>query len=162
MIESVKGDIRVFFDKNQIGIEGKDFYLMSRVIDATFPDYRQILPKLFVSEVIVLKQDISDTLKTAQVFTDKFNQLSFSVHPSEKIFTLSTRNSEVGEFKSGIDATLSGQDIDINFNYRYVLDCLSSIEADSLSFSLSGPNKPMVVRGVSDKTFTYLVMPMNR
>lgn len=162
ILEGSKGDVKFFFDKNQIGIEGKDFYLMSRVIDATFPDYKQIIPKAFVSEVITLKQDVSDALKTAHVFADKFNQLSVSVHPSKKTFEISTRNNDIGEFKSALDATLSGQDLDINFNHRYVSDCLQSIESDSISFSLSGQNKPMVMRGVSDKSFTYLVMPMNR
>ena len=37
-----------------------------------------------------------------------------------------------------------------------------SIDSDSISLSFNGLNKPMVIRGVSDKTFTYLVMPMNR
>ena len=162
ILDGARGDVKVFFDKNQIGIEGKDFYLMSRVIDATFPDYKQIIPKVFVSEVITLKQDISDVLKTAHVFADKFNQLSVGVHPSKKQFEIATRNNDVGEFKSSIDATVSGQDLDINFNHKYVSDCLQSIESDSISFSLSGQNKPMVMRGVSDKSFTYLVMPMNR
>jgi DNA polymerase-3 subunit beta len=162
ILEGARGDIKFYFDKNQIGIEGKDFYLMSRVIDATFPDYKQIIPKVFVSEVIALKQDVSDSLKTAHVFADKFNQLSVSAHPSKKTFEIATKNNDVGDFKSAIDATLSGQDLDINFNHRYVSDCLQSIESDSISFSLSGQNKPMVMRGVSDKSFTYLVMPMNR
>jgi len=162
ILESTKGDIKFFFDKNQIGIEGKDFYLMSRVIDATFPDYKQIIPKVFVSEALALKQDVSDALKTAHVFADKFNQLSVSVHPSKKTFEIATRNNDIGEFKSAIDATLSGQDLDINFNHRYVSDCLQAVESDSVSFSLSGQNKPMVIHGVSDKSFTYLVMPMNR
>ncbi|PJE74540.1 MAG: DNA polymerase III subunit beta [Candidatus Taylorbacteria bacterium CG10_big_fil_rev_8_21_14_0_10_41_48] len=162
ILEGTKGDIKFFFDKNQIGIKGKDFYLMSRVIDATFPDYKQIIPKVFVSEALALKQDVSDALKTAHVFADKFNQLSVSIHPSKKFFEIATKNNDIGDFKSVLDATVSGQDLDINFNHRYVSDCLQAIEPDSISFSLAGQNKPMVIHGVSDKSFTYLVMPMNR
>jgi len=52
--------------------------------------------------------------------------------------------------------------VDINFNHRYIADCFQSIDSDSVSISISGANKPLVMRGMSDKSFSYLVMPMNR
>lgn len=161
-LESVTEDIKVLFDKNQIAFEGKDVYLMSRVIDSTFPDYRQIIPKAFVTEVIVLKQDFVDSLKTSHVFSDKFNQVNVKALPSKKSFVISTKNSDVGEYTNSIDSSVTGQDVDINFNHKYVADCFQSIESDSIALSISGSNKPLVMRGVSDRSFTYLVMPMNR
>jgi DNA polymerase III subunit beta len=161
-LENVTDDIKILFDKNQIAFEGKDIYLMSRVIDATFPDYKQIIPKTFVTEVIVLKQDFVDSLKTSHVFSDKFNQVNVKALPSKKSFVISTKNSDVGEYVNAIDSSVSGQDVDINFNHKYVADCFQSIDSDSLVLAISGSNKPLVMRGVSDKSFTYLVMPMNR
>jgi DNA polymerase-3 subunit beta len=160
--EGVTDDIRMLFDKNQIAFESKDVYLMSRVIDATFPDYKQIIPKVFVTEVVVLKQDFVDSLKTSNVFADKFNQVNIKALPSKKSFVISTKNSDVGEYTNAIDSSITGQDVEINFNHRYISDCFKSIDADSLSISISGANKPLVMRGISDKSFTYLVMPMNR
>ena len=161
-LEGMTEDVRVLFDKNQIAFETKDVYLMSRVIDATFPDYKQIIPKVFVTEVVVLKQDLMDSLKTSHVFSDKFNQVNVKALPSKKAFTISTKNSDIGEYTNTIDSSVTGQDVDINFNHKYLSDCFQSIDSDSLSISISGANKPLVMRGVSDKSFTYLVMPMNR
>jgi DNA polymerase-3 subunit beta len=161
-LETVTDDIKVIFEKNQIAFEGKDIYLMSRVIDATFPDYKQIIPKAFVTEVVVLKQDLIDSLKTSHVFSDKFNQVNIKALPSKKSFTISTKNSDVGEYANSIDSSVTGQDLDINFNHKYLSDCFQSIDSDSISISISGSNKPLVMRGVSDRSFTYLVMPMNR
>jgi DNA polymerase III sliding clamp (beta) subunit (PCNA family) len=59
-------------------------------------------------------------------------------------------------------ATITGEEIEINFNHKYIIDCFQSIDSDSVSLSFNGLNKPMVIKGVSDKSFTYLVMPMNR
>ncbi len=87
-LENLNDDIKVLFDKNQIAFEGKDIYLMSRVIDATFPDYKQIIPKAFVTEVIILKQDFVDSLKTSHVFSDKFNQVNVKAMPSKKSFII--------------------------------------------------------------------------
>lgn len=161
-LDGLTDDIRVHFDKNQIAFEGKDIYLMSRVIDATFPDYRQIIPKAFVTEVVVLKQDLVDSLKTSHVFSDKFNQVNVKALPSKKSFVISTKNSDVGEYTNAIDSSVSGEDVEINFNHKYLNDCFQSVDSDSISLSISGSNKPLVMRGVSDKSFTYLVMPMNR
>ncbi|HEY0907736.1 MAG TPA: DNA polymerase III subunit beta [Candidatus Paceibacterota bacterium] len=161
-LESASDDIRVLFDKNQIAFEAKDIYLMSRVIDATFPDYRQIIPKAFVTEVVVLKQDFVDSLKTSHVFSDKFNQVNVKALPSKKSFTISTKNSDVGEYTNSIDSSITGQDVEINFNHKYIADSFQSIDADSIALSISGANRPLVMKGVSDKSFTYLVMPMNR
>ncbi len=161
-LENISDDVKVFFDKNQIAFEAKDLYLMSRVVDATFPDYKQIIPKTFVTEVIVLKQDLVDSLKTSNVFSDKFNQINMKAMPSKKSFIIATKNSDVGEYTNSIDSSVSGQDIEINFNYKYIADCFQSIDADSISLSIGGVNKPLVMRGVSDKSFMYLVMPMNR
>jgi DNA polymerase III sliding clamp (beta) subunit (PCNA family) len=53
--------------------------------------------------------------------------------------------------------------MEINFNYKYLIDGFQSINADSVTLQLNGLNRPVVVRPVSgDQTFLYLVMPMNR
>ena len=49
----------------------------------------------------------------------------------------------------------------MNFNYKYIIDCFQSVLTDSVSFEMS-KNKPMVIKGVGDPSFLYLVMSMNR
>jgi len=101
-------------------------------------------------------------LKTLSVFSDKFNQANIKIIPSKKSFTITSKSNDVGESQSSIDATVSGDPIDINFNHRYISECLQSVDSDALSLSFSGSTKPLVVKGVSDSSFVYLVMPMNR
>ncbi|MEK7574815.1 MAG: DNA polymerase III subunit beta [Patescibacteria group bacterium] len=162
VLERAEGMIEVRFSKNQIAFVFEGTYLTSRVIDGIFPDYRQIIPKEFKTEAILLKEDLVQSLKISTIFSDSFNQVSMAISPEEKRFELTTKNSTLGENTTKIDAALSGDPAEANFNYRYVSDCLQSIDADSISVSLSGPSRPVVIRGVSDKSFTYLVMPMNR
>ena len=162
ILESAQGVVEVRVSKHQIAFVFGDTYLTSRVIDGTFPDYRQIIPKEFKTEAVLLKEDLAHSLKMAQIFSDTFNQVSLSIDPSAKRFELTTKNATLGENTTALDAALSGEPAESNFNYRYIADCLQSIATDSLSVSLSGPSRPVVVRGVSDKSFTYLVMPMNR
>ncbi len=162
IIGDEKEGLHMEFTKNQISLRFKDTYLVSRVIDGVFPDYKQIIPQDFKTEVIVLKQDLINVLKIANVFSDNFNQISIKVSPTDKTLEFKTKNSNVGETVNKLPATISGDSIEINFNYKYIVDCFQSINSDSVTLCFNGLNRPLVIRGVSDKVFTYLVMPMNR
>ncbi len=162
VLEEEDGGVEVRLNKNQIAFMFGGTHLTSRVIDGTFPDYRQIIPKEFKTEAVLLKEDLARSLKIATIFSDKFNQIHVNLAPSEKKFELTTKNNTLGENTTSLDAALSGERAEASFNYRYIADCLQSIDADSISLSFAGASRPVVIRGVGDKSFTYLVMPMNR
>ncbi|QSH39177.1 DNA polymerase III subunit beta [Candidatus Kaiserbacteria bacterium] len=155
-------DLEVFIDENQYSIKSGDLYITSRIIDGSFPDYRSILPKETTTEVVVLKEDLLNTLKKAQIFSDKFGQITLHVYPQKKTFTISARNNDVGEIFDSLDAAITGEDLDISFNHKYLIDVFQSITTDSVSLSFAGFGKPLIVKGVSDNSFIYLVMPMNK
>ncbi|MDO8482976.1 MAG: DNA polymerase III subunit beta [bacterium] len=161
-LEGVDGVVEVRVSKNQIAFVFGGTYLTSRVIDGTFPDYRQIIPKEFKTEAVLLKDDLARSLKIATIFSDNFNQVNMTIVPAEKKFELTTKNNTLGENTTLLDAALSGEPAEANFNYRYIADCLQSIDSDSVSLSFAGSSRPVVIRGVGDRSFTYLVMPMNR
>jgi DNA polymerase-3 subunit beta len=158
----IQGPIKVCFNKNQISFSSDNVYLTSRIIDGIFPDYRQIIPKESTSDVVVLKQDLLNALKLSNIFSDKFNQVNLKILPKEKVLELSSANNDVGENKTYLDAVINGENVELGFNYKYFLDCFQSITTDSVSIKLSGPSRPIVISPVSDSSFTYLIMPMNR
>ncbi len=158
----IDGEIKVTFNKNQISFSGNNIYLTSRVIDGVFPDYRQIIPKEFKTNIVVLKQDLLNALKLSNIFSDKFNQVNLSVKPKEKVFELSSSNNDIGENKTYLDAAVSGDEVELGFNYKYFLDCFQSLSVDSVSIKLNQSSKPLVIGGAGDGSFTYLIMPMNR
>ena len=163
LLEHMRDVMTIRINKNLISFKVSNLYIVSRLIDGVFPDYRQIVPKGFSTEAIMLKQDLLNSLKISNIFSDKFNQVHLTIDPKGKSFEIQTKNSDVGENKTSVDAALSGDRIEINFNYKYIADCFQSIDADSVSLQLSGMNRPMVIRPVSgDQSFMYLAMPMNR
>ena len=161
-LEDIKDDVIVFLNDNQIAFSFGDIYITSRIIDGTFPDYKQIIPKETKTETIVLKQDLVSALRISNIFSDKFSQVIFNINSKEKEFKITTKNMDVGENENKLDSVVKGEKLTISFNYKYIIDCFQSIDSDSISLSFSGNNKPMVVSGVGDKSFLYLVMPMNK
>jgi DNA polymerase-3 subunit beta len=166
ILETINDEIEVSLNKNQISFSYKGIFLISRVVDGSFPDYKQIIPKNSTTEVVLLKQDLINALKLSNVFSDKFNQVNIKIDTLNKKCEIKTKNNDIGENKTSMDAVVTGESLDINFNYKYIIDCFQSIDSDSVTLLFNSPvngfNRPMVIVPVSDPSFRYLVMPMNR
>lgn len=162
IIESINGDIEFYYNENQISTHIGELYYTSRLLDGTFPNYRQIIPKSFSTEIVLLREDMAQALKSLSVFSDKFAQVSFSVEPAKKAVILSSRNPDVGEQISTLRATISGAAAVMNFNGKYLSDSLQAISGESVRIHSNGPGKPLLIKDASDDSFFYLAMPMNR
>ncbi len=135
-------------------------HITSRLVDGVFPNYTQIIPKQITTEAVLLRQDFIDRLKVTTVFSGKLQQVRLKIDPQEKILEIESRNDEVGETSQQIDATLTGEPVQFLLNQRYLMDVLSYLAVDSVTLSASGPGKALIIKGVGDTTFTYLIMPM--
>lgn len=162
IFDGLEEDISITIEDNQMAMRGGSIYLTSRTIDGNFPDYKQIIPKESATSAVVLKQDLVSSLKTSLIFSDNFNQLRLTLSPKNKKFEIESKNQDVGENKDNVEAALEGNDISISVNHRYLTDGFSSTPADSISLSFAGEGRPIMVEGVGDKSFRYLLMPMNR
>ena len=163
VLEQVSDEVvTVIADDSQMSVMVPGVHYVSRIVDGTFPNYKEIMPKKFGTEATVLKSDFAEMLRKARVFSGNDQHVGLHLYPKKKIFSATARSADVGEMSDSVDAALSGEDLDINFHIGYLADCLSSIESDSIVLGFSGAGKPLVFRGVSDASFTYLVMPLNR
>ncbi len=162
LLGDVRGDMKVYYNKNQISFVLPGFYLTSRLINGSFPDYRQIVPKEYKTRAIILKKDLLDAIRLSNIFSDKFNQIKIAVDPKAKKLEVYAVNKDVGENKTAIDGALEGDATEMNLNHKYILDCFQSIAEDSVVLEMNETNRPIVVKGNGDKSFIYLIMPMNR
>ncbi|MDO8183617.1 MAG: DNA polymerase III subunit beta [bacterium] len=162
VIEEESGEIKIKTSENQISFLTDNFYLTSRVINSTFPDYRQIIPQEFKTKIEVDRDDLINTLKLANIFSDKFNQITIKTIDSKDGFEIYAHNQEVGDNKTKIKAVITGEEIEVNFNARYIIDSLSYFTNTKINLCFNEKNKPLLILGSDDKSFKYLVMPVNR
>ncbi len=155
-------DVEIIAEESQMIVSMGSTRYISRVVDAQFPNYRDIIPKSFETEATILKAEFAEMLKKARVFSGNDQHIGLHVYPKKKIFSATARSAEVGEMSDSIDAALTGEDLDINFHIGYLADCLSIIESDSITLQFAGVGRPLVIKGTSDVSFLYLVMPLNR
>lgn len=162
ILDTTQGDVELYYNDNQLSTHVGDVYYTSRLIDGTFPNYRQIVPKTFTTEAVILREDIATALKSLSVFADKFSQISLSIDTAKKTVSLSSRNPDVGEQTSTLRATTSGENMTMSFNGRYLADSLQAIAGESVRLHANGAGKPMLIKDAADESFFYLAMPMNR
>lgn len=161
LLSDCDGTLSVCYNENQITLSIPGVFITSRIVNGTYPNYSMIIPKEFKTEVITLKQDLLNTLKLSTIFSDKFNQITLSIDGNGKYLIMKAKNSQKGENISEIDSTIKGNSIEINFNHRYFTEAFQSINSDSVILECNEENKPVVIQGVGDKSFLYLIMPMN-
>lgn len=161
-IENEESLLTVYGDGHQIGIMVDGAYLSSRIIDGTFPDYQQIIPKEYVTTATLLKQDMLDALKQTRIFSDQFNKVTVAVAPESNTLTLTTVNQTTGESVVTLEGDVQGEALELNFNYSYWADPLQSIKTDRVVIECAGAGKPARIHSVGDQSFIYIVMPMNR
>ncbi len=154
--------ITITVDDGQCSVFSDSVYYVSRITDATFPNYTAIIPKIFSTEVTVLKQDIVSVLRKARIFGHTSQQVGFTISPKQKEIRITAQHPDIGSMEESLDAVLYGDDISINFNVAYIMDCFNSIPSDSVTLQFAGSAKPLIIRGVSEPTYQYLVMPLNR
>ncbi|MEX0931465.1 MAG: DNA polymerase III subunit beta [Candidatus Paceibacterota bacterium] len=161
-LTGVNEDVEVRYTENQISFLYKNYYFTSRIINGTFPDYKQIIPKEFVTTVRMLRQDFLDALKKASIFSGKFNQIKISIASETNTLTIATNQTELGAHTDSLKAEVTGEDFEIHFNEKYIADALQYITTDSIELHFAGKGKPLIVKPSPPGSFLYLVMPMNK
>jgi len=155
-------DIIVSFDENQCAFVSSIGMIVSRLTNAVYPDYRQIIPKESIVEAIVLRKDFEIALKRTTIFSDSFQKVRISFDPKKNCISFFARNADIGESLETISAQVSGSALDLSFNHRYLSAVLSLTGAESISLLAAGIGRPLIIKGIGDVSFMYLVSPMNQ
>lgn len=155
-------DITLSFDEHQCAFISDSTTLVSRLTNATYPDYRQIIPKESATEAVILRKDFENSLKRTTIFSDSFQKVRIQLDSKKNQVSLFARNTDIGESSETIPARVTGESIELSFNHRYLATILSLTQTESLSLNAVGIGRPLVIRGVGDVSLLYLVSPMNQ
>lgn len=159
VLEQYPGVVVVTVTKHQVAVVGERFRITSRLIDGVFPDYKQIIPKEYATQATLLREDILAALKITSVFSGKLQHVRLKISSAEKIFEVEARSNDIGENTTKVDAAIEGDDLELLLNQRLMVDALNYLTVDSVHIGASA-GKPLMLSGVGDGSFLYLVMPM--
>jgi DNA polymerase III subunit beta len=160
MLERSGGSgVSVKFDGAQAVFEWADQRLTSRLLEAQYPNYRQLLPKQFSHQMTVDRRAILGALERISVLADQRNNIvKMSLVGSQ--VTIAVDAQDVGSGRETIAAQISGGDMDVAFNVRYLIEGLKVISSTEVQFQLNSPTSPAVVIPLGALKMSYLVMPV--
>ncbi|MCS6789319.1 MAG: DNA polymerase III subunit beta [Patescibacteria group bacterium] len=153
-------DLKIFIDENQILFKTEKFELISRLISGSFPDYESIVPKSFKSEIIVNKEEFISGIKLNSVFSGKTLGINIKINSNKKNIDIFSADQSIGESKYTLSAKIKGEDQQIVFNWKYLLDGLKNIKSEEVFIGLNEENKPALIKAVNDDYYFYIVMPI--
>lgn len=162
VIRSIGDDtskIEVLFDDNQIRFRFDDIEITSKIIDARFPDYRQLIPKHTDVNVVINKEELLRVSKLAALFARESGG-SIIIEAISKDNTVSIKSvaSELGENDSSLDAKVDG-DGKVTLNSRFLIDALNNIPDEDIHFGFSGKLAPVVIKS-NASGYTHIIMPL--
>ncbi len=133
--------------------------LVSKVIDGKFPDYKKVVPTKNEKILIVSSQDFIKSIeRVASVSVDGKEGVKLTIG-KEKI-QLSVNSANSGEGNETISAKFNGENLNISFNSKYLIDIASEVEDQNLHINLKDSVSPVLVEDISDKNSYYVIMPM--
>jgi DNA polymerase III subunit beta len=152
--------------RNQVLFHLANTDLVSQLIEGNFPDYKQIVPKSHNTRTVVNTQDLLKAVKVAFLFArDAANIIRFNAVPGNDLtpgqMIVTATSSEFGDNVSEIDATIQGDQTEIAFNARYMIDALNVVGTPEVSVETSTSSSPGVLRPVGGDEFLCVIMPMH-
>lgn len=158
--ENAETEITISLSPQRIEFKLPQATLSSRLVDGTYPDYEQAIPRSNDKPVIVDAKDFAKAVdRVATVTTDKLPVIKISVAKNK--LTLSAMSSELGDATEEMEVDFPfDQSIDIGFNANYLVDITSQIGDEAAEILLSDGSAPAIIKGINDKEALFVLMPM--
>lgn len=152
--------VTVGIAENQVIFEFGNTTFVSRRIEGTFPNYKQLISDSSETTVKVDRQELLDAVKRVSLMAQHNAPIRMKVSVEDQTLTLSATTQDVGEAKEDLPVQAEGQDVEMAFNHAYLADGVSVANSEQVSVSMISPLKPGIIRSVEGEEYTYVLMPV--
>ena len=117
--------INIIWNRTQIVFNFESIYIISRLIEGTYPEYEKVIPSQFDSSAVIDRREFAGAVDRVSLLAKDISYNVIRYDWSESNVTLSTQNTEIGMAKEDIAVEFKGTPFTISFNGRYISDILS-------------------------------------
>lgn len=159
IIPDDESTLKLYIGDRMVTMICNDIEIASRVLQGDYVKYKSILPSEFSTRFIVNKKSIQNSLERASILArqSKTNIVNLSI--DGEVLTI-TSDSEVGKAREEVAISLSGKNLDISFNSRYLLDVLKEIDDEEVVFDLNTSISPCMIHPMQGNSYLYMVLPV--
>lgn len=150
--------IDVFADSQQALFKAGDIELVTRLIDATYPDYRKLIPEKFATTASLSRDEFVNITKVSSLFARE-SAGSITIKVADDQISITSVASQLGENTSTASAVVTGEG-EVTLNSRYLLEALNAFGSKDATLSFNGKLEPCVITSSETKDYTHVVMPL--
>lgn len=159
LLPSAGGEVAVALADSQLVFTLPEVRLVSRLISGQFPNYQQVIPQVAKQRLRLSTERFLRAVRRAAITArDSANVVRLSTEAGT--LTITSNTPEVGRAVEKVPVQAEGEPVQVAFNARFLLDCLSILETDELVFDLTGPLQPGAIRPVSQPDYVYVLAPV--
>lgn len=155
-----EGEINIYFDSNQVLFKGEDLEVISRLIDGNFPDYDPIIPKKIETECIINKESFLNAVRLTSNFSGKVSDVKIESKEGKKVMEVSSSTQHLGENHYLVPMKTKGEDFNVVFNWRFLLEGLKSFNTEEIVIGLNGDQRAAIIKSQKDFSYFYILMPI--
>ncbi|MBI2605579.1 MAG: DNA polymerase III subunit beta [Deltaproteobacteria bacterium] len=159
LLDTKDDSFKMTVDKGNLLVKLEKALLFIRLIEGEYPDYEQVIPKNNTKRMTLNREEFLGSLKrVALLANEKSRNVKFSL--KERVLTISSSNSDLGDAKEELDVEYGNDPIEIGFNAKYLIDCLTILDVDKVTIDLNDKLSPGLLKPFGRDDYTYIVMPM--
>ena len=151
--------INIIWNRTQIVFNFESIYIISRLIEGTYPEYEKVIPSQFDSSAVIDRREFAGAVDRVSLLAKDISYNVIRYDWAESNVTLSTQNTEIGMAKEDVAVEFKGTPFTISFNGRYISDILRHSTGDNIHLFLK-QNGPVVIRQDNNPNYTYVETPV--
>jgi DNA polymerase-3 subunit beta len=152
-----EGEAVIKTSATQVAFEFGSIFIISKLIEGTYPNYRQVIPAQCEERIAIDRETLHDAIRRVSLMLDD-QASSVKLSISENRIELMTSSPEIGEARESVPVKYTGKDIAIAFNPGFLMAPLKHLESDEVFLELSDELSPGVIK--SNVPFLYVIMPI--
>lgn len=152
-------DVRIVISGGQIVFETDSHYLSSRLISGEYPRYHELFPAEYKYLCNFNREEIVSAIDRVAVMSDDRTHL-VKMHFEEETLQISSNTPDLGRAQEEVSMRFEGQVLDVAVNVKYMQDVLQRLGCVEVQLEMTGPLKPLILKGVGDENYKYLLMPV--
>tara|TARA_Y100000589_G_scaffold315210_1_gene338503 strand:- start:179 stop:1342 length:1164 start_codon:yes stop_codon:yes gene_type:complete len=155
-----ENSIKLFYDKGQVVFISSNQIITTRTLEGTYPNYSQLIPDTFSKLFKFERSSLMNALDRIAVLADQHSSVVKININDDKFASISADAQDIGNAKELLPVSYTGEQIEIAFNVRYLLEGLRVITSDNVLLKCNLSTTPAVLVPDDNSSFTYLVMPV--
>ena len=159
LLSDINEDVIINVDPNKIIFFIGKTTLISKLIDGNFPDYQRVIPQNNNKMLLADRQKFSEAVdRVSTITSEKSRAIKFRL--LDNLINMTSTDSENGTATEDITVEYKGEEVEIGFNSKYILEMINQLDNDKLIFEFNDTNSPLIIKESSNNDLLYVLMPM--